>query len=459
MSFELPPELWLRIFERLPWSTIPLIHQVSRSFAALSYGLLLEEFHFQPRPQFMKKAAATLAPKDLERLAFWTTERISEHVRRCIIILKTTSKTPAPIVQAFSRFSNLQHLTLMDSTGRVELQGLGLGGLPYLRSLDLAVAQLVCPNQPPSTLLQLEYLSYIQYPPLRPISRSTAPMPSLSAVDPAALRHLRLYFLPIHVLKDTISPFTNLHALEFDVAEASAGALYACACISPLSALRVLTINVDTMDVEPKPLALAASTLSHLHTYTGPAALLQLIIPHATPLNLTLDHTRDYAPEVLSALQGSGTDTYPSVTNLSFQVQCHDIDSATLVPDILARLPRLTTLSMAIRCHCASSDNLHSDWDTPALSSQLARLLGGASALETLELLWQFNAGMEQVAYSPVADNPRVEDVRPALSHARVWYPMNFTHATPEYPDFSDPRKADLSVKSLKRAQPPARGQ
>ncbi|KAJ7633649.1 hypothetical protein DFH06DRAFT_1222442 [Mycena polygramma] len=135
----------------------------------------------------LKKSAATLAPTDIERLAFWTTDKICGNVRRCIVILKTTSNAPvvefrldgpspfvSATVQAFSRFSNLQHLTLMDPTGRAELPGLGLASLPYLRSLDIAVAQLTRPTQPASTLLQLEYISYIQYPPLRPTPEPSA---------------------------------------------------------------------------------------------------------------------------------------------------------------------------------------------------------------------------------------------------------------------------------------------
>ncbi|KAJ7633646.1 hypothetical protein DFH06DRAFT_1337137 [Mycena polygramma] len=427
MSFELPPELWLRIFNYLPWPTIPLIHQVSRSFAALSYWLLFEKFIFQPRPQFIKKSAATLAPTDIERLAFWTSDKMSTQVRHCIVVVKIASKAPvvdfrvdgpspfiSAIVHAFSRFSNLQHLTFMNPGGGVEIPGLRLDCLPCLRSLEIAAIHLTRPTQP-ATVLKLELFSFSQCPPSWPIVPSTQ-KPPLSALDPAALRHLKLYLLSIDDLANpaALGSFTNLHVFDLHFLEATVPALRAC--ISPLSALRELKIILaDKMDVGEEPVTEAPLTLSHLHTYTGPAALLQLILPRATPLRLTLQHSMDYAPDMLAALHNSGFDAYPSVKKLSFQVQCQDIDSPTLLPAILVRLPRLCSLSMNIRCHCASSDGLHEDWDTPALSAQLTRILGGASTLETLELRWQSNAGMEGVVYSPVADKPRVEDVQSAL--------------------------------------------
>ncbi|KAJ6468485.1 hypothetical protein C8R47DRAFT_1325761 [Mycena vitilis] len=426
MWLELPPELWLRIFEYLPWSTIPLIRHVSGSFAALSYGLLFEEFHFQPRPQFIKKNAATLAPRDIERLAFYSSDKTSGHVRRCIVRMKTTTKSPvvkftldgpSPLVsaigQAFTRFSNLQHLTLMHPNGWVEIPALRLDGLLSLRSLEIAAIHLIRQTGP-VTALKLSIFSFSQCPPAWPIVPSTQ-KPPLSALDPAALRYLQLYLLSIDDLANpaALGSFTNLHSLDLHFVEATVPALHAC--ISSLSALRELAIRVvDTMQGGEGPVTLPLR-LSHLHAYTGPAALLQLILPRATLLSLRLHHATDFAPEVVRALLDGGAGVYPSVTRLSFQAQCQDIDSPTHLPAILTRLPRLNALSVTIKCHCVSSDELHKDWETSALSDQLARLLGGASTLERLELLWKFNAGMEGVVYSPIADKPRVEDVQPAL--------------------------------------------
>ncbi|KAJ7633645.1 hypothetical protein DFH06DRAFT_1222435 [Mycena polygramma] len=428
MPIELPTELWLRIFQYLPWFTIPVIHRVSTSFAVLSYGLLFEEFHFQPRPRFSKQSA-TLAPKDVNKLAFWTSEKIFPHVRRCTVVLQTVSRlefkldSPSPLVsalvQAVSRFSNVQNIIFkfVAGGGKVEISGLRVDGLTNLRSLELNAARLICPTQPPSRKLKLEHFSYTHIPRLTSLHTPSY----LSFLDPEALHHLTLgsdTMQSISILADTtvLSSFHNLHVLELRCMQATVTALHAY--ISPLSSLRELTINMDLLHSAQRvpPATVTPLGLPHLRKYDGPAALLPLVLPGTTLHSITLQHDAESAPQVLRALQQTGDKSvaYPSVTEFSLRVCCADLSALpsarTLLPDILAYLPRLASLTLTIWCDCPLAAKLHAD--SRAFSERLAGLLSGLKALQSVELQWWFP---QTEAYSRFHFTPRREDTETTL--------------------------------------------
>ncbi|KAJ6468486.1 hypothetical protein C8R47DRAFT_1200893 [Mycena vitilis] len=399
MSIELPNELWLRIFQYLPRFAIPIIHRVSTSFAVLSYGLLFEEFHFQPRPRFPQQSA-TLAPKDVDKLAFWTSEKIIPHVRRCTVVLQTVSSlvfqfdSPSPfvaaLVQGISRFSNVQNISFKfrPAVGKVEIAGLRVDGLTNLRSLELDAARLICPTQPPPRMLNLEHFSYTHIPRLMSLHTPSY----LSFLDPDALHHLTLgsdNMQNISILADptVLSSFHNLHVLELRCMGATVTALHAY--ISPLSSLRELRINMDLLHQAqrvPSPATVRPLTLPQLRRYDGPAALLPLVLPGTTLHSITLQHDAESAPQMccadFSALPSAGT----------------------LLPDILARIPRLATLTLTIWCDCPLSAKLHAD--SHAFSERLGGLLSSSKTLQSVELQWWFP---QTEAYSRFHLTPRRE--------------------------------------------------
>ncbi|KAJ7922424.1 hypothetical protein B0H13DRAFT_1865799 [Mycena leptocephala] len=169
VSLHLPPELWLRIFEFLPWFMIPTIHAVSTIFSALSYGLLFKEFHYHLEPFAGETPIETTT--ELERFAFCSSENIAPHVRSCFVNLGDTPivvESPFPVVsacfEAVSRFSNLRYLTCsVRRKRRVEMVALRLDALPRLSSLHIHAEELILSAQSPSVMLKLEDFSYTQF--------------------------------------------------------------------------------------------------------------------------------------------------------------------------------------------------------------------------------------------------------------------------------------------------------
>ncbi|KAJ7620561.1 hypothetical protein DFH06DRAFT_1360340 [Mycena polygramma] len=401
MSFELPPELWLRILEHLPWLTIPLLRTVSAFFATLSYGLLFEEFQFTPT------GSKSLAPKDVKKLAFWSSEHISCCVRRCHLVLPSAAiglHGPSPLVSdifdAVSRFSGLRLLTCRFPGGCVDIPALRLEGLSLLKTLQIHGARLICPTRAPSTLLKAESFSYTLIPPPPSASGATAHTltTDLSFLDPAALCHLRLQaqsMLSIeHFLADkaALSRFHSLRVLDLGCDTATVSALHAYISLFP--ALRELAINLrEWGPCKPARFPLPPLT-PHLHTYAGPAELLPLLLsPTSGPHTLTLLHNSDYTREVLRALQAGGATAYPSVTSLSLQMGCTTIcdadeteASSMDLTDILACLPRLSDLQMKVWCGCQRFASKHVD--SREFCEKLARLLRRATALKSVQLQW-----------------------------------------------------------------------
>ncbi|KAJ6482879.1 hypothetical protein C8R47DRAFT_575421 [Mycena vitilis] len=441
MSFELPPELWLRILEHLPWVKIPLIRTVSTFFAALSYGLLFEELHFQ----FTPTGSKSLAPKDVNKLVFWSSERISSCVRRCHLILPSAAiglRGPSPLVsdifEAVSRFSGLRLLTCRFPGGCVEIPALRLENLSFLNCLQIHGAQLVCPNQPPTTLLKPQRFCYTMIPPSPSASGATtdASATFLSFLDPATLCHLHLQaqsmFSIEHFLADkaALCRFHSLRVLDLCCDAATVPALYACISLFP--ALRELAITLREWG-PCKPARFPLPPLApHLHIYAGPAELLPLLLSATSgPHTLTLLHNSDHTREVLRALQAGSATTYPSVTSLSLQMGCTAISNADEteassidLPDILGRLPHLSDLEMKVWCGCERSAPKH--LDSREFCEKLARLLRKANALKSVQLQWSmFHISLphaEDVQAALFAEIPGLKDVSSSSSNfAHEW--------------------------------------
>jgi hypothetical protein len=99
----------------------------------LSCGLLFKEFHFHPDP-FPDSDEAIIA-LELERLAFWSSAKISTHVRACYvelghneIVLDSRSPLVSACFETVSRFTNLHYLEC---------------GVPWMNLVEMPALELI----------------------------------------------------------------------------------------------------------------------------------------------------------------------------------------------------------------------------------------------------------------------------------------------------------------------------
>ncbi|KAJ7660290.1 hypothetical protein DFH06DRAFT_1472346 [Mycena polygramma] len=442
MSFELPPELWLKIFENLAFESVLKIHPVSLMFSDLSRSFLFEEFNFYPTT-----FAALKAPKpEFERLAFWSSERISRHVRRCTVNLSATelciplpsnkghrvptSPLVAACIQAVSRFTNLRALSLRLCEGAcLAIAAFPLGSLPQLKALHVHGARLARPTS--SIRLQVEYFSYTNIP--RPMVEweTLVPHSFLSPFDPRSLHHLCLASEEMTGIerflddKRAMVAFRNLYSLELIFNTTSIAKLHAC--ISPFPAIRELTLKSSSpCSVEDPPPSTPIAP--HLRTFNGPPDLIPAILRGTDIGNITISRDFKFAGDVLRALQtADGAARISSVVSLTMQAKYPELSQSPVLREVLTFFPHLRSLRLAVFWPASGLNSIPTG--SAAQAAALAAVLRVTPLLEELVVEWWFEGGYADEVVPSIGRSywreiiPRLEDLRDALpSLKRVSY-------------------------------------
>ncbi|KAJ6479472.1 hypothetical protein C8R47DRAFT_1322675 [Mycena vitilis] len=450
MSFELPPELWLRIFEGLPMESIVKVRTISSLFSELSRSLLFEEFSFHP--QTFAALRHTDWTLDYARLAFWSSESISPHVRRCTvnltgidmsIVLHSETRRRASLLdptglalvsgclEAVSRFTNLRELRLsLLPWAILEMPALPLGALPHLEALHIHGARLTHPTS--SIHLKIRHFSYTDIPSPSILQTATPSAYSfLSLFHSGRLRRLCLKTEDMagiqHFLADeaAMDAFLSLHFLELVFKAASLPDLHAC--ISPFPAIRDLTLEISSRcsDAESAP---ATPIAPHLRAFNGPPDVLATILRGSAPESLTI--SRDFSPDLLHALHtASSMASTSAVMSLTMQAKYPELSQGSVLGDILAFFPNLRNLRLTVfstrrgRPWPGSQPDVSPE-GSAALCHRLTAILTAAPLLQEVILDWWVEGGY----WNEII--PRLEDLEEALFPAlprlkRVSYANN----------------------------------
>ncbi|KAJ6557655.1 hypothetical protein B0H19DRAFT_1261259 [Mycena capillaripes] len=433
MSLELPPEIWITVFEYLPRSWLLALRTVSSLFNDLSPGILYRQFNYRPSA-YVQDGSSGLVGRELDRLTFWASDKIASHVRTCHVsyagpvVMHSRSPVFNALFETVSRFSNLRALSCNLSGSPVELCALRVENLRHLRTLHIHGGPLSCPDKLTSFKISVQHFGYTDI--FLPHLPSEGPHFScLSMLDLAILRSLELgagHSLGLeHFLSDsdTVASFNSLRTLSISFSRTDLPRIHAC--IAPFPAIEDLILDLiqtweaDTYTVPPTPLA------PQLNRYKGPAMLLPLVLPGSQPTQLTI--TRGSAAELLGTLTRMIYDP-KSITALAIRVVLHgDVCEGTTLLELLALFPCLTRLALNV-----SSDNAALETFDPHNTShvceRLANLLTVPPALRNVVFRWRLarNSDAEVVPdVSQLADrmrrlNPGLEVVFSRLS-ADVW--------------------------------------
>ncbi|KAJ6462467.1 hypothetical protein C8R45DRAFT_1108119 [Mycena sanguinolenta] len=154
MSFELPSELWLKIFRELSYKSLLDIHAASRLFSDLSVSILFKYVHLCPTTyRGSQKRIDQDLRREADRIAFWSSDKIALHVRRCTVNVTeieprvsivsepaSTSPRVSACFEAVSRFQNLQNLAcILRSLTDLEIPALCVEALPCLEWLRISL--------------------------------------------------------------------------------------------------------------------------------------------------------------------------------------------------------------------------------------------------------------------------------------------------------------------------------
>ncbi|KAJ7303613.1 hypothetical protein DFH08DRAFT_903755, partial [Mycena albidolilacea] len=406
MSFELPPELWLKVFQSLPMDTIQNVHVVSSLFYDLSCGFLFNAVTLYPATFGDEAFDKRVTDRGFEQLAFWSSEKIATHIRSFTVNLARTEMSivvgscPSLVsacFEAVSRFKNLRMLTCsLSSSANIEIPALHVDALPFLRSLHIHGGRLVRPTSP-LIQLKIEDFFYTKIPSTHPLGALESPIPYLSVLDPTSLRRLYLRsgsMISIEHFLENMAPYQNLRSLDLSLLEpTNVNRLHTW--ISTFPAIHDLTVslvlNTDSADTLP-----STPLTPHLRTYTGPPDLVPLVL-RGTPAPRGLTIIQYYAPELLHALRASGSEAYPSLTSLTMRALYPDLGSPSL-RDALAFFPNLRALTISVysarrgRPWRGSAASIASP-ESRELCERLATVFDVVALLDTVVLDWWVESG------------------------------------------------------------------
>ncbi|KAJ7445929.1 hypothetical protein FB451DRAFT_792983 [Mycena latifolia] len=388
MSSELPPEVWLQILRHLPRIALSVLSSVSPLFHALSVPLIFVQFQYHPSVYTEILQRGTRLQRELDRLAFWSSDEIAPHVRRCFVAIHWAPvKLDAPntlvdaLFAAVSRFTNLRLLSCKFGLHPVELLPLRVEGIALLDTLKIHGPRLArYDDESTRRKLRVKHFSYTDIPVPHPSPTRVSPFVLL---DPAALCSLELAAGRPggleHFLADrrAMAACHNLHTLRLAFVDTDFARIHAC--IAPFPAVRVLIVELKgacRTDVD-----LRTTLAPQLERYHGPAALLPLVLPGATPAHVGL--SRGSAGDVLGALRSARRPDW--ITSLSLGVALlADVLQGTTLREIFTHCPHLVHLTLAV-----SMDGRHCYPDAEEFCAQLVDILKGLNALETSVFRWR----------------------------------------------------------------------
>ncbi|KAJ7146262.1 hypothetical protein C8R44DRAFT_973091 [Mycena epipterygia] len=414
-AFELPPELWLKVFEYLPRIVLLSVHTTSRLFRQLATPLLFREYRFRYTPHGFTEAVES---SQLKRLTFWSSAENARHVRTADItfpgvsILQndTSLRFVERLLEAIPKFINLQSLsyTFFRNSAHIELPALRVETLANLKELHLHGGCLLRPDEPASFRIAVEHFSYTDII----VNRSdTLDHSCISMLDPTVLRSLQLAelrrFSVERFLDDNtiVTQLHSLHTLSIKVVDTRFARIHTCVARFPaIRDLTVLTLNclVGAIPVPIAPLG------RHLQRYTGPSALLPSVFAGAAPVHI--EPTFDTPAKLLSVLRNARPP--PSVTSLAIRVQNCDFVEGAPLTEILAMFPQLRHFSLTIAANEWHDEEYIEPLKKEIIPASLVAILKAPAALEHASIDWRLSP-----QYS-LKDLPGFDELRDILRQA-----------------------------------------
>ncbi|KAJ7660391.1 hypothetical protein DFH06DRAFT_1401961 [Mycena polygramma] len=373
MPLELPLEIWDTVLECLPRRSLLIIRIVCSSFYDLAPRFLYSKFSYRPSA-YTHDGVGGLVKRELDRLSFWSSQKIAPHVRTCHIsyagnvVMQYSSTVVNALFETISCFSNLRSLFCNFTGHRVELPALRVQNLQNLQKLHIHGGPLSRPADPTSFKLSVRHFGYTDiYVPnqLDGAGHSLGLDHFLADTSTMASFH-NLRTLSIVFLK---TDFTHIHA-----------------SIAPFPAIEDLILELrDVCEVETPPLPTPLAP--HLCRYKGPAALLPLVLPGAQVTHFAI--TGGSAARLLDTLVRIRHDL-KSITSLAIRVTLHaEICEGTVLLELLALFPRLARLAMHVSSDPVGAVEPSEPHTAMHACERLANILTVPPALRRVVLRWR----------------------------------------------------------------------
>ncbi|KAJ7644867.1 hypothetical protein FB45DRAFT_898853 [Roridomyces roridus] len=431
---EIPVELWLKILDGLPASTMRAVYNTHRFFRPVCAPFLHSHFLFRPYYRARPTSSIRL-PLDekvsdsLERLAFWTSDKIAPLVRSCHVEPWPTAddaKTDAAI------FPTAEPLTLLDPfykrlgsfTNMVTLEARllhftpegveGVCALPNLKKLRLVsctAAWSADESHPYS--LSVTHLSIDSR-----LDFSTELVGGfeswLSLLRPECIESLKLPWNREVAIErmQPIATFSKLRKLRIRMDASTIDQSF----IDFLLSTRVEDLDLRGPGTLPfdRDITIPTPFMPRLKAYSGPISTMRLFLKCPNLVRLTAEGNVEIFRERLLQLSAP-----PNVTSLSLILSFYDLSH---VVEVISFFPHLTELRITITDSRYNSDyltQLVNHLPNIAISSTLKRLA------VTLRDVPRFSVQYPKFDYAPAR--------RRLLQHHPVLETVWFSHAQHYY--------------------------
>ncbi|KAJ7817157.1 hypothetical protein B0H14DRAFT_2602165 [Mycena olivaceomarginata] len=371
MPVDIAPEICVAILQYVPRRSLLITRTVSSAFYRLSSTLLYKEFYYRSSTyvlanQGVLDGADSLVGREMERLAFWSSEKVHPHVHTAFIshsgfLMKFYPALMDAVFHTISRFANLSVLFYDFSGYRVEVPALQLASMTHLWELYIHGRLLCCPIEPPPFMLNFHHFSYTN---VSLLIMGDGPQASsrsyLSMLNPDTLQNhhgfVPQFANPVHIvawtnfadIHATISSFPSIESLVLDITGSCFGRSI----------------------VPPSPM------VPHLHCYNGPAFLLPLVFHGSQPVQLAVKE--ETIAELLRILHLT-TYSADSITAFAMRVTLADVCQGLPLMALLALFPSLTRLALHV-----SSDKIEAGGSTLSEPLNPARVIPAMSVLRTV---------------------------------------------------------------------------
>ncbi|KAJ7451376.1 hypothetical protein FB451DRAFT_1186312 [Mycena latifolia] len=395
MSFDLPTEIWVQIFQDLPRDAISNTSTVSTLFRAISLPLLFQELEVT----LYRTDIPSDPLKVLKRLKFLSSNEIapmiikfSLHLRstrsgntRAVIQSESQGELLAATFKRITHFKNLRHLSCaFDENFIVDISRLGFELLPGLDYLTIRGGAMYCPRTPPPLRIRVKHFSY-HHPSIDSFRQDDRIRSFLPALEPQSLCSVAVHFAgyaTIEWLKgtsDLLHIFHNLHSLS--VACAVFPLLQDQGAIALFPALRNLTIT-GTLVERQNALQFGTSLCPLLEHFTGSCTLLPRVLPGTSCTHLTLDPCTPH--ELLRALLQTGH--APSITTVTLRLSPTHLSAWSTAQAVWELFPGVVDLQLNMMLHAKSTEaQVHTQ---ESLLQIFTEILLAPTALERATIRW-----------------------------------------------------------------------
>ncbi|KAJ6500649.1 hypothetical protein C8R45DRAFT_978491 [Mycena sanguinolenta] len=344
-EYQLPPELWFKVFANIPLYQLAAVTLTSRLFCSIAQPLLFTTVSTHPP---VGKNSTRKGPQSFkyrqrvaDRMEFFFSPRIYSSVVKCILSLQIPEEDdvpPDPLVDGiFDSLSSLPNLKMLECRN-IRLTPMRLAVLQKLQlttlSLEMCFGEISDFACAPSVPLQEVTFKY----PDASLNRDKA-NPCLPFLSPSHLEQLHATTISILPNLAHSPPFRKLRTLDIPV-ECITSDLFIPA-LSRCPAVDHLSLHVDSVPFARTNLeSLPEGVLPRLTSYHGPhhfaAALLRSRNAQKVEISLPCHPHR---------LEASLKGIEPSLTSLAFRLEGVELP-ASLLGTIHHSFPALKSLAV-----------------------------------------------------------------------------------------------------------------